>query len=287
MLEDAGIKTLGYLYDYGDGWEHTIKVERIAPAEPDAVYPRLIEASGGCPPEDVGGPWGYGETLEALEDPGHERYAETLEWLGEDFNPNAFDAEQLEGRRRRPRKTLGKKTLPQKTATRLTRGPHRRVTNKSAVSSASFSADGSRSVTASADGMARVWDLRKRPPNFIALEGHHKSVNAASFSRDGTCLVTASDDGTARIWDLRDTHPSSITLEGHKEPVRVASFSPDGTHLVTASEDRTILLWDLRSKPPGFATLHGHTSEVTSASFSPDGSHLATASYDRKVGYGI
>ena len=46
VLEDAGTKTLRYLYDYGDGWEHTIKVERMAPAEPDVVYPRLIEASG-------------------------------------------------------------------------------------------------------------------------------------------------------------------------------------------------------------------------------------------------
>ena len=117
MLEDAGTKTLRYLYDYGDGWEHTIKVERMAPAEPDAVYPRLIEASGGCPPEDVGGPWGYGEMLEALEDPGHERHAETLEWLGEDFNPNAFDAERLKAdvaalARRWERKPSPKKPRP-------------------------------------------------------------------------------------------------------------------------------------------------------------------------------
>jgi hypothetical protein len=95
VLEDAGTKTLRYLYDFGDGWEHTIKVERIEPAEPDVLYPRLIEASGRCPPEDVGGPSGYGEMLEALEDPGHERHAEALEWLGEDFDPNAFDAEPL------------------------------------------------------------------------------------------------------------------------------------------------------------------------------------------------
>ena len=67
----------------------------MAPAELDVVYPRLIEASGRCPPEDVGGPWGYGEMLEALEDPGHERHAETLEWLGDDFDPYAFDAEHL------------------------------------------------------------------------------------------------------------------------------------------------------------------------------------------------
>ncbi len=95
VLEDAEAKTLRYLYDYGDGWEHTIKVERMAPPENDVLYPRLIDASGRCPPEDVGGPWGYGEMLEALEDPGHERHAETLQGLGEDFDPLAFDAERL------------------------------------------------------------------------------------------------------------------------------------------------------------------------------------------------
>lgn len=42
-------------------------------------YPRLIEASGRCPPEDVGGPWGYGELLEAIADPKHERHAEFKE----------------------------------------------------------------------------------------------------------------------------------------------------------------------------------------------------------------
>jgi Plasmid pRiA4b ORF-3-like protein len=76
VLEDAGTKTLRCLYDFGDGWEHTIKVERMALPESDVVYPRLIEASGRFPPEDVGRPWGYGEMLEALEDPGRERHTE-------------------------------------------------------------------------------------------------------------------------------------------------------------------------------------------------------------------
>ena len=56
MLEDAGTKTLRYLYDFGDGWEHTIKIERMTEPEPGVAYPRLIEAAGRCPPEDVGGP---------------------------------------------------------------------------------------------------------------------------------------------------------------------------------------------------------------------------------------
>jgi Plasmid pRiA4b ORF-3-like protein len=40
VLEDAGAKILRYLYDYGGSWEHTIKVERMAPLEIDVLYPR-------------------------------------------------------------------------------------------------------------------------------------------------------------------------------------------------------------------------------------------------------
>ena len=88
VLEDVGTKTLRYLYDFGDGWEHTIKVERLIDPEPGALYPRLIEASGRCPPEDIGGPWGYAELLEALGDSKHERHDEFKEWIADDFDPN-------------------------------------------------------------------------------------------------------------------------------------------------------------------------------------------------------
>jgi len=95
VLEAAGTKTLRYLYDFGDGWEHTIKIERVADPEPDVAYPRLIEAAGRCPPEDVGGPWGYADLIEALEDPDHERHAEMREWVGDGFDPRKFDSEPL------------------------------------------------------------------------------------------------------------------------------------------------------------------------------------------------
>ena len=95
VLEDVGVKTIRYLYDFGDGWEHTVKVERITDAVPGLMYPRLIDAGGRCPPEDVGGPWGYGEFLDALADPAHEGHAEMKEWIGEDFDPDAVDVEEL------------------------------------------------------------------------------------------------------------------------------------------------------------------------------------------------
>jgi pRiA4b ORF-3-like protein len=95
VLEDIGTKKLVYLYDFGDGWEHTIKLERLADPEPGVLYPRLIEVSGRCPPEDCGGPWGYAELLEAVKDPRHERHDELTEWIGDDFDPDADQADAL------------------------------------------------------------------------------------------------------------------------------------------------------------------------------------------------
>ena len=82
IIEDTGAKSFKYLYDFGDGWEHSIKIEKITLAIDGIGYPQLLDASGRCPPEDVGGPWGYSEAREALADPNHERHKEIVEWWG-------------------------------------------------------------------------------------------------------------------------------------------------------------------------------------------------------------
>jgi Plasmid pRiA4b ORF-3-like protein len=95
VLEDIGTKKLVYLYDFGDGWEHTIMIERLVDSDPGVFYPRLVEVRGRCPPEDCGGPFGYAELLDAIADPKHERHAELTEWVGDDFDPEADQAEAL------------------------------------------------------------------------------------------------------------------------------------------------------------------------------------------------
>lgn len=84
-------KTFQYVYDFGDDWVHTIKLEGLVKAEPDATYPRLIEARGACPPEDCGGPWGYAHLLDALADPDDEEHDELVEWCGPGFDPAAVN----------------------------------------------------------------------------------------------------------------------------------------------------------------------------------------------------
>jgi hypothetical protein len=91
QLLKNGSKKLRYVYDMGDGWEHTILIEKTIPAEPGTQYPRCTAGARACPPEDCGGPWGYGDFLDAIADPKHERHEELLEWLDRPFDPDAFD----------------------------------------------------------------------------------------------------------------------------------------------------------------------------------------------------
>jgi len=82
-----------YEYDFGDGWEHEVLFEGCPPLEKGRKYPLCLEGERACPPEDVGGVWGYTEFLEALADPKHERHDDFVEWVGE-FDPEKFEAKQ-------------------------------------------------------------------------------------------------------------------------------------------------------------------------------------------------
>lgn len=80
-----------YIYDFGDNWEHTIKLEKILPRDEKVEYPICLEGERACPPEDCGGVWGYVDLLETISDPDNEEYEDTIEWLGDDFDPEYFD----------------------------------------------------------------------------------------------------------------------------------------------------------------------------------------------------
>jgi pRiA4b ORF-3-like protein len=80
-----------YTYDFGDNWVHRVVVEKVGPADPKVSYPSCIAGKRACPPEDCGGVWGYGELLAAISDPDHPEHESMLEWVGGEFDPEAFD----------------------------------------------------------------------------------------------------------------------------------------------------------------------------------------------------
>jgi len=80
-----------YEYDFGDGWEHEILIEGLLPAEKGVRYPLCVEGERACPPEDVGGTYGYSEYLKTLGNPDDKEWEESSEWRGP-CRPEAFDA---------------------------------------------------------------------------------------------------------------------------------------------------------------------------------------------------
>jgi WD40 repeat protein len=145
-----------------------------------------------------------------------------------------------------------------------------------AVTSAVFSPDGTRIVTASWDKTARLWDAATAK-EIAVLRGHDGPVTSAAFSSDGAHIVTASVDNTARLWDATTAKEIAV-LRGHETVVNSAAFSPDGTRIVTASAD-TARLWDAATAKE-IAVLRGHNGYVSSAAFSLDGTRIVTASGD-------
>lgn len=92
----CGKKTFRYVYDFGDSWEHRIKVEKTLPAIVCPQIPYCIDGANARPPEDVGGTPGYEDFLAALADPNHPEHEAMLEWYGDDgFDPTAFDGDRV------------------------------------------------------------------------------------------------------------------------------------------------------------------------------------------------
>lgn len=100
---------LRYEYDFGDSWEHRVRVEKALPAEPGREYPVCVAGERACPPEDCGGPPGYEHLLDVLSDPADPEHEDLLEWVGGEFDPEAVELRAINRRlaRTRPREGGG------------------------------------------------------------------------------------------------------------------------------------------------------------------------------------
>jgi WD40 repeat protein len=143
------------------------------------------------------------------------------------------------------------------------------------VVNASFSPDGARILTASADNSAKLWDAATG--KLIASFDHQGSVWHAAFSPDGARILTASADHTAKLWDAASGE--LIVSFHHQDWIWRGAFSPDGARILTASADKTAKLWDAASGK--LIASFAHQDEVSDAAFSPDGARILTTSKDK------
>ncbi len=87
-----GGESFEYVYDPEDQWRHTVTLEAIVPKNKLMQYPVCVGGENACPPEECGGPKGYADLLECMEDPNSEDHENVMEWVGGFFDPTGFDA---------------------------------------------------------------------------------------------------------------------------------------------------------------------------------------------------
>lgn len=142
------------------------------------------------------------------------------------------------------------------------------------VFSTSFSRDGSRLVTASADGTARIWSTNSGLPLTPSLVHSGGWVVRASFSPNGNQVVTVSglvaDRGEARIWDAHTGEALTPPLE-HPRAIRSAEFSADGKRLVTCGVGGFIRIWDLTPEIRPLEELASLSAVLSGLRFASDG----------------
>jgi hypothetical protein len=83
-----------YEYDFGDSWWHELVLEKILEREGKPT-PICVEGAMACPPEDCGSPGGYYTMLETMENPEDPEYDEICDWMGDEFDPEEFNIEEI------------------------------------------------------------------------------------------------------------------------------------------------------------------------------------------------
>lgn len=142
-----------------------------------------------------------------------------------------------------------------------------------AVRAASYSPDGTRVLTASGDGKARLADVRSGRLVQIFTTG--SAVTIAEFGSDGSVLVAGGS--SARVW--REVAGSPGVTVRHRGHITAAHLSQDGTLLVTAGGEGAVRIWRTADGRP--VAKVDHPGRVRDAVFSPDGRFLATIAANR------
>ena len=103
------------------------------------------------------------------------------------------------------------------------------------VMSVGLSPDAKLALSATGDGVTRVWELASGR-ELRRLTGHDGAVFSVAFSPDGRQALTGGADGTARIWDVETGEQLRWFLPAVGEWCTGARFLPHSRRVVTAGE---------------------------------------------------
>jgi WD40 repeat protein len=148
------------------------------------------------------------------------------------------------------------------------------------VTSAVYSPDGKKILSASYDKTIKDWDAAT-DECVKTLAGHSGGVTGAVYSPDGEKILSASIDRTIKEWDV-ETGECIKTLDGHTHWVTSVVYNPDEKKIISASSDRTIKNWYIAADVC-VKTLVGHSWGLNSAVYSPDKTKILSSSSDDTI----
>ncbi|MCP4656705.1 MAG: hypothetical protein GY856_14935 [bacterium] len=156
--------------------------------------------------------------------------------------------------------------------------------HEDAVVDAAFDAAGTRVLTASRDGTARVWPAGdpddRSPGKPLIFRGQGDELLSAAFNPDGSTVLTVGGDGSARLWNVAD--PEQAIVLGHRK-VTSAAFNAERGKLLTVGND-TVRVWN--GDGSGEPAVLGNDQEgwlVVSAAFNTAGTRVLIFSDDQAV----
>jgi WD40 repeat protein len=155
----------------------------------------------------------------------------------------------------------------------------------SPVTRGAFSPDGKLIVTATADGVAHLWDAHRHARvGRLGVPGLTNLFDV-TFSPDGKRILAAYGDGTARLWDVASHHQLGQVMNSpYGGAILSAAFSPDGRELVIAGNDGTATTWNARTRKQVGSELDAdYAASFTGVAFSPNGRFIATSSSSGKA----
>jgi WD40 repeat protein len=145
-----------------------------------------------------------------------------------------------------------------------------------------FSADDTRLITASQDGVIRAWNPETGRAAMQPLRDLGPEAATVAASRDGKFLASGDAGGLVALWDAT-TGQVVRRLRALPEKVFSVNFSPDGQRMAASGMRGLFALWETATGRLIFQAPKSEHSALASLAFSPDGRYVVTADRAQKI----
>ena len=139
------------------------------------------------------------------------------------------------------------------------------------ISGLTFTSDGTRLVSCSADQTIRIWDLAQEG-QLASFQGHLSEIYCVAVASDGKTIISGCKDGTLFGWHPQEVKPRE-RFETLPVPIEAFDFLPDGQGMLSVNAAGTVSLWDLGTLEET-ETVAALGSDVHRLLISPDGTRV-------------